>query len=362
MATKPRLTVSAYINAKWAIKLENESTAETVTGQAFDEFRDRIYKKYIPLFADANVIENTRKKRATHRRLRGEMQKEIDRFFDQFERVTLNSLSNATLAAKRIQYGFIERRDAREPRAKVREVQQEEAVREQQLGKGTSRADTRDVDYRHKGGRSHVVDKLGAGLFREAKKIGLTLTAGQFRRKTAPWVKTVSRTLAQGTIADADRQAIRESFEKYRYVAIIDERTTARCEFLDGQEFKADEADAVRPPQHFNCRSELQPVASDEKVDKALARDTQRKFRVWLRSQPEKLQRQVVGNKLFAAFQTGDYEPPPRWRTQEKWAVDKDTGLPVVPTKQNRDRIEVRTREVDVEFDPSVYSSAGLEA
>ena len=361
MATKPRLTVSQYIDAKWAIKLQNESTAETVASQAFDEFRDRIYRRFIPLYEEANQIENTRKRRARHKVLRGEMQKAIDTFFDQYERVTLNTLSNATVAAKRIQYGLIERRDARTPRAKVQEIQQVEATRELQLGRGTSTADTRRVNYRHKGSRTHVISKLGNGLSREMKKLGTTFTPTQLTRYSGRWVKTVARTLAQGTIADADKQAIKESFAKYRYVAIIDERTTARCESLDGQEFSSDDADSVRPPQHFNCRSELQPVVADKDVDAALARDAKRKFLSWLKAQDEVTQRGVVGRKLFNAYKQGKYEPPPRWKVQEKWAVDKQTGLPVVPTAENRQRIEVRTRLVDVEFDPTLYSSAGLE-
>ena len=360
MATKPRLTVNKYIDAKWAIKLQNEATADTVANQAFDEFRERIYNKFIPLYEEANQIENTAKRRARHKKLRGEMQKAIDQFFDQYERVTLNTLSNATVAAKRIQYGLIEKREARKPRAKVKAIQQEEATRELQLGKGTSKADTRRVKYRHKGSRAHLTNRMGIGFDREFKTVGVTATAGQVRRKTGPWVKTIARTMAQGTIADADKQAIRESFEKYRYVAIIDERTTARCESLDGQEFNADDADSVRPPQHFNCRSELQPVVSDKGVDKALERDAKRKFLSWLGEQDDVTQRGVVGRKLFKAYKEGKYEPPPRWRVQEKWAVDKATGLPVVGTAANRERIEVRTKTVDVEFDPSLYSSAGL--
>ena len=362
MASKPRLTVKKYLDAKWLIKLTNETTADTIADQSYEAFRDRIYRKYIPLYEVANVIDDPRARARRHKALRGEMQKDIDNFFDQYERVTLNSLSNATLAAKRIQYQFIERRPKTGvKRIKVKALQQQEAVREQQLGKGTSTADPRKVPYRHKGGRSHVIEKLGAGLHREAKKIGISTTKSQFTSFTGKWVTTVSRTLAQGTIADADKQAIAESFSKYRYVAIIDERTTARCESLDGQEFPADEADSVRPPQHFNCRSELQPVTADKAVDAALARDAQRKFNSWLKDQSPRTKLLIVGKGNIKAYREGRYQPPPRWQQQEKWAVDKDTGLPVVPTKENRDRIEVRTRLVDVEFDPSIYS-AGLDA
>ena len=165
--------------------------------------------------------------------------------------------------------------------------------------------------------------------------------------------------MAQGTIADADKQAIAESFRKFRYVSIIDERTTARCEELHDKVFDADEADAVRPPQHFNCRSELQPVSSDKSRDRQMEKQTQKRFEAWLKDQSPHTQRLVVGSANYKAYTQGKYTPPPRWKQLEKWHVDKATGLPVVGTLENRKRIEVRTRLVDVEFDPSLYR-AGL--
>ena len=360
---KPRLTVNAYNDMKWLIKLTNEATVDVIADQTFDAFRDNIYKKYIPLYQEANEIEAPARRRAEHKKLRGAMQKDIDTFFDNYTDKTLNSLSNATLAAKRTQYRFIDQpADVREARqdtgvkkATVKELQQEEDTRELQLGKGTSKADTRKVSYRHKGSRAHVVDKLGAGLNREMKKLGTALTPSQLTRKSGAWVKTVARTMAQGTIADADQQAIKESFKKYRYVAIIDEVTTARCEELNDQEFKADDAEGVRPPQHFNCRSELQPVSSDKERDDRLAKLTEKRYNAWLKEQSPETIELAVGKANVKAWREGRYQPPPRWQQLEKWAVDKETGLPIVPTKANRERIEVRTRLVDVEFDPTLY-------
>ena len=367
MATRPRLTVDAYNDMKWLIKLTNEATVDVIADQTFDAFRDRIYRKYIPLYEEANQIETPVRRRAEQKKLRGAMQKDIDTFFDQYTNKTLNSLSNATLAAKRTQYRFVDQpADIREVRqetgvkkATVRELQQEEETRELQLGKGTSKADTRKVKYRHKGSRAHVTDKLGAGLNREMKKLGSTLTATQLTRKSGAWVKTVARTMAQGTIADADQQAIKESFKRYRYVAVIDEVTTARCEELHDQEFEADDANAVRPPQHFNCRSELQPVSSDKDRDARMAKLTEKRFNAWLKDQSPETLNEVVGKANLKAWREGRYQPPPRWKTLEKWAVDKETGLPIVPTAANRERIEVRTKLVDVEFDPTLYR-AGL--
>ena len=360
---RERITVDAYNDMKWLIKLTNEATADVLADQAFDTFRDNIYRKYIPLYEEANKIEQPVRRRNAQNKLRGDMQKDIDNFFDRYERVTLNSLSNATVAAKRIQYRFIDRpaevKETREDtgvkKISVKRLQQEEATRELQLGKGTSTADPRRVKYRHKGGRAHVIDKLGAGLHREAKKIGVTTTRSQFTSFTGKWTKTVARTLAQGTIADADQQAIKESFKKFRYVSIIDERTTTRCRDLNDKEFTADEANAVRPPQHFNCRSELQPVSSDRRRDNELSSKNKERFRGWLSRQSKETKRLVVGKENLKAYEEGRYEPQPRWKQLEKWAVDKETGLPVVPTNANKKRIEVRTRLVDVEFDPDLY-------
>jgi len=368
VATRPRLTVDAYNDMKWLIKLTNEATVDVIADQTFDAFRDTIYKKYIPLYQEANQIEAPARRRAAQKKLRGDMQKDIDSFFDSYTNKTLDSLSNATLAAKRIQYRFVDQpADVREVRqetgvkkATTKELQQTEETRELQLGKGTSKADTRKVSYRHKGSRAHVTNKLGAGLNREMKRLGSTLTPSQLTRKSGQWVKTVARTMAQGTVADADQQAIKESFKKFRYVAIIDERTTARCEELHDQEFQADDADAVRPPQHFNCRSELQPVSSDKARDARMEKLTEKRFNAWLKEQSPNTVELVVGKANLKAYREGRYQPPPRWKQLEKWAVDKETGLPVVPTAANKERIEVRTKLVDVEFDPSLYR-AGLD-
>lgn len=54
-----------------------------------------------------------------------------------------------------------------------------------------------------------------------------------------------------------------------KYSAIIDERTTEVCRFLDGKLFKVDDPDLqnVVPPNHFNCRSILAPVMLGTKVE-----------------------------------------------------------------------------------------------
>jgi SPP1 gp7 family putative phage head morphogenesis protein len=53
------------------------------------------------------------------------------------------------------------------------------------------------------------------------------------------------------------------------YVAVLDERTTPVCEFLHGTQIWPDDPrlDALVPPNHFNCRSILDPVISDDEYD-----------------------------------------------------------------------------------------------
>ena len=354
-----QIEINKYVDANWLVKVTNETTVQTVTNQSFDSFRNRIYDEFIPQYEKANVIENPRQRARARARIRKAMASKVDKFFSDYRTQSLDSLAKATLAAKRIQHDLLDERAAsalrrgRSPTAKAKTVEKRAERRELQLGTGST-ADTRKQNYRHKGSSKHVINKLTAGLDREFKKVGVSATRGQAVRKTQPWVKTVARTEAQGTIADADQQAIRESFEKYRFVAVLDNDTTPRCEDLDGQVFKADEAEGVRPPQHFNCRSELQPVTTDPKRDKVLEKAAQTKFNKWLRRQPESIQKKIVGKKMFQQFKDGKYEPPPRWRSQRKFYVDPKTDMPVVATKDNVDRLDQAVQQIGVEFDPKL--------
>lgn len=88
---------------------------------------------------------------------------------------------------------------------------------------------------------------------------------------TDRWLQTVIRTkttevynAARKTYWDSDPLAS-QIIEAYQFSAIIDERTSAVCEELDGQIFeKGSFIDRVTPPLHLNCRSLLVPVTSFE--------------------------------------------------------------------------------------------------
>lgn len=55
------------------------------------------------------------------------------------------------------------------------------------------------------------------------------------------------------------------------YSAVLDDRTTPVCRYLDGKIFPLDEPDLARlaPPNHHNCRSLLVPVTLDMTIDTA---------------------------------------------------------------------------------------------
>ena len=67
-------------------------------------------------------------------------------------------------------------------------------------------------------------------------------------------------------VANAASQQVYEANQditkKYRYIATLDTRTSARCRALDGREFEYGKG--PMPPQHFNCRSTTVPIIDSD--------------------------------------------------------------------------------------------------
>ncbi len=81
---------------------------------------------------------------------------------------------------------------------------------------------------------------------------------------SAARLETIIRTNAtdsfnRGRIIEARQSG--DLLQGFSYSAIIDDRTTEVCRFLDGRVFRADDPniDSLKPPRHFNCRSILVP-------------------------------------------------------------------------------------------------------
>jgi len=93
----------------------------------------------------------------------------------------------------------------------------------------------------------------------------------------APYhLETVLRTNAteafnQGRLVLASQDDVRSFLRGMVYSAVLDERTTPVCRFLDGKVFPMDEPElrSLAPPNHFSCRSVLVPVTLDMEVDEA---------------------------------------------------------------------------------------------
>lgn len=88
-------------------------------------------------------------------------------------------------------------------------------------------------------------------------------------------------TIARTNITDAYNQGrLKQSMDPevakfmfgMRYSAILDNRTTKVCQFLDGKIFRMDDPELLRltPPNHFNCRSILVPITKTSADEQGL--------------------------------------------------------------------------------------------
>lgn len=71
-----------------------------------------------------------------------------------------------------------------------------------------------------------------------------------------------------GRLTEFTRPDLLFFMEGFRYSAVLDERTTEVCRFLDGKVFKPEDPTLRQlvPPLHFNCRSLIVPVVAGEDV------------------------------------------------------------------------------------------------
>lgn len=114
-------------------------------------------------------------------------------------------------------------------------------------------------------------------------------------------------------VANAASQQVYEANQdvtkKYRYVATLDSRTSARCRALDGREFEYGKG--PMPPQHFNCRSTTVPIIDPDilppsTVAKRASKDgpvpVDQSYGEWLHNQPREIQAEALGAGKVAYF------------------------------------------------------------
>lgn len=86
-------------------------------------------------------------------------------------------------------------------------------------------------------------------------------------------LRTIVRTNAtdaynQGVLYEYRSEELMPLVKAVRYTSVLDSRTTEICNLMHGTLFRKDDPrlDELTPPNHFNCRSILEPVTVDEKV------------------------------------------------------------------------------------------------
>lgn len=129
----------------------------------------------------------------------------------------------------------------------------------------------------------------------------------------------ISRTGLNTLYNDAHKAVINANpaiFAGYRWVAALDDRTSAICIRLHGTFFPVG-TNPPGPPAHWNCRSIVQPVFRNADIQAQMMSDTQRvktfdaqggfkdshirastSAETWLKHQPKWLQREVLGSEL----------------------------------------------------------------
>ena len=79
----------------------------------------------------------------------------------------------------------------------------------------------------------------------------------------------ISKSFSDGRWAFTESEELDQFLAGYEYVAVLDGRVTDLCEGLDGDFFKRGDASLgnYRPPNHFNCRSQLITMTRHEPFD-----------------------------------------------------------------------------------------------
>lgn len=160
-----------------------------------------------------------------------------------------------------------------------------------------------------------------ANLIRRANSEGWTTgamlsvlrgtAAGGYRDGVATRIarshETLMRTVVQH-VSSAARAAVwdvnPESVIGYRWVSVLDSRTSAECRSLDGRVFGI--GTGPLPPIHMNCRSTVVPELAEE-VDPlgGVTQESLTTYYEWLDRQPANVQDSILGPTRGKLFRNG---------------------------------------------------------
>jgi len=140
----------------------------------------------------------------------------------------------------------------------------------------------------------------------------LLAAGGELTAVTDSQIMTLVRT-SINQVANAASQQVYEANQditkKYRYIATLDTRTSARCRALDGREFEYGKG--PMPPQHFNCRSTTVPIIDPDILPPSTVATRASKdgpvpvntsYGQWLKDQPRSVQEEVLGKDKVVYF------------------------------------------------------------
>lgn len=98
----------------------------------------------------------------------------------------------------------------------------------------------------------------------------LKIVRNELTAETDRWIQTVARTKNTEIYNEARKKywetdpLAKQIVEAYQWSAILDDRTSQVCSYLDGKIFKVGELEFLKPPAHFNCRCVLVPITKFE--------------------------------------------------------------------------------------------------
>jgi SPP1 gp7 family putative phage head morphogenesis protein len=142
------------------------------------------------------------------------------------------------------------------------------------------------------------------GRLRDKAKTGWT---GQLRREAEAIVRTGANSISNSVrmATYAENEAV---IKGYRWVSILDAKTTPQCAALDNRVFQP--GDGPQPPIHWNCRSQLLAVTKTFKElgiplsEPPLPK--RKSYGTWLKDQPLKVQKKVLGATGAKRFRKGE--------------------------------------------------------
>ena len=128
--------------------------------------------------------------------------------------------------------------------------------------------------------------------------------------------RTVIATSIQHITSNAQTYLEAMFYERYRWVSVLDEKTTEVCKSRDGKVYRYGKGPI--PPAHYNCRSKIVPIEENR-------RNVPSSWFEWLREQPSSVLSDIVGSKDAARIRSGEATAQdfPAFMSQRKVPLDK---------------------------------------